>query len=166
MPGEQKGYPLQYFFLEKSTDRGAWWATAQGVAKSQTQLSTYARGQDVTESHISRRGSLRLNVLRAVGLERAVGQALGGQLHPAAAPSRGSEQASCPHPEARVPSVKDGVTPCLLGHSSRGLLVLSTACSLGSPCPGASQNPDKEAGVGGVGGGGGAGTHPPPSCPP
>jgi len=99
-------------------DRGAWWATAHGIAKSQTRLSTYARGQDITESHISRRGSLRLNVLRPVGLERAVGQALGGQVHPAAAPSRGSEQAGCPRPEARVPSMNNGVTPCLLGHSS------------------------------------------------
>ena len=26
-PGEGNGYPLQYSFLENSTDRGAWWAT-------------------------------------------------------------------------------------------------------------------------------------------
>ena len=37
--GEGKGNPLQYSCLEKSTDRGAWWATVHGVAKSQTQLS-------------------------------------------------------------------------------------------------------------------------------
>ena len=96
-------------------DRGAWRATAHGIAKSQTRLSTYARGQDITESHISRRGSLRLNVLRPVGLERAVGQALGGQVHPAAAPSRGSEQAGCPRPEARVPSMKMGSHPVSWG---------------------------------------------------
>ena len=29
---------LQYFYLENSMDRGAWWATVHGVAKSQTQL--------------------------------------------------------------------------------------------------------------------------------
>jgi len=40
-PGEGKGYPLQYSCLENSTDRGAWWATVHGVAKSQTQLSDY-----------------------------------------------------------------------------------------------------------------------------
>ena len=33
-PGEGKGYPLQYSFLENSMDSGAWWATISGVAKS------------------------------------------------------------------------------------------------------------------------------------
>ena len=32
-PGEGNGFPLQYSCLKKSTDRGAWWATVQGVAK-------------------------------------------------------------------------------------------------------------------------------------
>ena len=31
--GEGNGYPLQYFCLEKSTDRGAWRATVHGVTK-------------------------------------------------------------------------------------------------------------------------------------
>ena len=31
--------PLQYSCLENSMDRGAWWATIYGVAKSQTWLS-------------------------------------------------------------------------------------------------------------------------------
>ena len=35
-PGEGNGYPLQYCCLENSMDRGAWWATVRGVAKSQT----------------------------------------------------------------------------------------------------------------------------------
>ena len=38
-PGEGNGNPLQYSGLENPMDRGAWWATGQGVAKSQTQLS-------------------------------------------------------------------------------------------------------------------------------
>ena len=38
-PGEKNGTPLQYSCLENSMDRGAWWATVHGVAKSQTQLS-------------------------------------------------------------------------------------------------------------------------------
>ena len=33
--GERMGYPLQCSGLEKSMDRGAWWATAHGVAKTQ-----------------------------------------------------------------------------------------------------------------------------------
>ena len=37
--GEGNGYPLQYSCLENSMDRGGWWATGHGVAKSQTQLS-------------------------------------------------------------------------------------------------------------------------------
>ena len=38
-PGEGSGYPLQYSGLENSMDRGAWWATVHGVAKSWTGLS-------------------------------------------------------------------------------------------------------------------------------
>ena len=34
-PGEGNGNPLQYSFLENPMDRGAWWATVHGVAKSQ-----------------------------------------------------------------------------------------------------------------------------------
>ena len=38
-PGAGKGNPFQYFSLEKSVYRGAWWAIIHGVAKSWTQLS-------------------------------------------------------------------------------------------------------------------------------
>ena len=37
-PGEGNGYPLQYFGLDNSMDRGAWWVTVHGVAKSRTKL--------------------------------------------------------------------------------------------------------------------------------
>ena len=35
-PGVGNGNPLQYFCLRNSMDRGAWQATVQSVAKSQT----------------------------------------------------------------------------------------------------------------------------------
>ena len=38
-PGEGNGYPLQYSYLEKSMDRGAWQTTVHRVTKSWTQLS-------------------------------------------------------------------------------------------------------------------------------
>ena len=37
--GEGNGNPLQDSCLENSVDRGAWWITVCGVAKSRTQLS-------------------------------------------------------------------------------------------------------------------------------
>ena len=37
--GEGNGKPHQYSSLENSINRGVWWATVHGVAKSQTQLS-------------------------------------------------------------------------------------------------------------------------------
>ena len=40
-PGEGNGNPLQYSCLENPTDKGAWWATVHGVAKSRTQLSDF-----------------------------------------------------------------------------------------------------------------------------
>ena len=33
-PGDGKGYPPQYSYLENLMDRGAWWATVHGVIKS------------------------------------------------------------------------------------------------------------------------------------
>ena len=33
-PGEGNGNPLQYSYLENTMDRGAWWATVQGIAQS------------------------------------------------------------------------------------------------------------------------------------
>ena len=38
-PGEGNGNPLQYSCLENPMDRGDWWATVHGVAKSRTRLS-------------------------------------------------------------------------------------------------------------------------------
>ena len=38
-PGNGNGNPLQYSYLENPMDRGAWWATVHGVAKSRTPLS-------------------------------------------------------------------------------------------------------------------------------
>ena len=35
-PGEGNDNPLHYSCLENAMDRGAWWATVHGVAKSQT----------------------------------------------------------------------------------------------------------------------------------
>ena len=39
-PEEGNGNPLQYSCLEHPMDRGAWWATVHGVAKSQTRLNS------------------------------------------------------------------------------------------------------------------------------
>ena len=38
-PGKGNGNPLEYSCLENPMDRGAWWATFHGVAKSQTRWS-------------------------------------------------------------------------------------------------------------------------------
>ena len=36
---KEMAIPLQYSCLENAMDRGAWWATVHGVAKSRTRLS-------------------------------------------------------------------------------------------------------------------------------
>ena len=46
-PGAGHGNSLQYFCLKKSHDRGAWWATVCGVAKSQTRLKWLSRHANV-----------------------------------------------------------------------------------------------------------------------
>ena len=47
MVGEGNGYPLQYSCLENSLDRGTWWATVHGVAKSQPRLSSHPSGMSL-----------------------------------------------------------------------------------------------------------------------
>ena len=47
--GEGNGNPLQYSCLENPIDRGAWWATVHGVAKSQTLIKRL--NNKVTEEH-------------------------------------------------------------------------------------------------------------------
>ena len=37
-PRRVHGNPLQYSYLRNSMDRGAWWTTVHGVAKSRTRL--------------------------------------------------------------------------------------------------------------------------------
>ena len=39
--GEGNGDPLQYYCLENPMDRGTWYATVHGVAKSWTRLSDF-----------------------------------------------------------------------------------------------------------------------------
>ena len=40
-PGEGHSNPLQYSCLENFMDRGAWWATVNGVTKSGTERHTH-----------------------------------------------------------------------------------------------------------------------------
>ena len=49
-PGKENGNLLQYFCLENSMDRGAWWATVHGVVKSQTRLSDFTHTH--TDTHL------------------------------------------------------------------------------------------------------------------
>ena len=49
--GEGNGDPLQYSCLENPMDRGAWWATIHGVAKSRTRLTTSVCVKDIKSVH-------------------------------------------------------------------------------------------------------------------
>ena len=63
-PGEGNSNPLQYSCLENSMDRGAWWATVHGVAKSQTQLSdshTHTHTHTHTEHKRNMEGRISLH---------------------------------------------------------------------------------------------------------
>ena len=52
-PGEGNDNPLQYSGLKNPMDRGAWWATVHGAAKSQARLS------DFTSYSIWKKGNYR-----------------------------------------------------------------------------------------------------------
>ena len=47
-PGGEHGNPLQHSCLENPTDRGAWWATVHGVAKSQTRCKRLSMHSTIT----------------------------------------------------------------------------------------------------------------------
>ena len=50
-PGEGNANPLQSSCLEKPMDRGAWWATVHGIAKSWTRLSNFTFGHFKDKLH-------------------------------------------------------------------------------------------------------------------
>ena len=50
-PGVGNSNPLQYSCLENSMDRGVWWSTVHGVAKSWIQLSACAHTHTHTHTH-------------------------------------------------------------------------------------------------------------------
>ena len=54
-PAGGHGNPLQYSCLEDPTDRGAWQATVQRVAKNQTQLNTAHRDEVYQEVSLSQK---------------------------------------------------------------------------------------------------------------
>ena len=51
-PGGENGNPLQHSCQENHMDRGAWWVSAHGAAKSRTQLSTHTHTHTHTHSDI------------------------------------------------------------------------------------------------------------------
>ena len=61
MFGEGNGNPFQYYCLENSMDRGAWWVIVRGVAKSQTQLSDrYTHTYTQTHTHTPHEDVMRI----------------------------------------------------------------------------------------------------------
>ena len=49
-PGEGNDNPLQYSFLANPTDRGDWWATVQGITRSQTLLEQQSRSTSLAQN--------------------------------------------------------------------------------------------------------------------
>ena len=60
MFGEGSGTPLPVLLPGKSMDRGAWWTTVHGIAKSQTQLSdfTFTFQSDALEKEMATHSSV------------------------------------------------------------------------------------------------------------
>ena len=57
-PGGGNGNSLQYSWLEYSMDRGAWRATVDGVAKSQTRLRVHTqKGNNIFPLHKGIKGN-------------------------------------------------------------------------------------------------------------
>ena len=63
-PGIGNGNPIQYSCLDNSMDRGTWWVTVHGVAKSMTWLSTHTHTH--THTNIIIIQSITLNEFSSV----------------------------------------------------------------------------------------------------
>ena len=50
--GEGHGNPLQCSCLENPMDRGAWWATVHGVAKSQTRINRHTQCKNLRDKNM------------------------------------------------------------------------------------------------------------------
>ena len=68
-PGEGNGNPLQDNCLENPMDRGAWKATAHGIAKSRTRLSDFTSLHRLLEAHGCQRVQENVQPLEAVETE-------------------------------------------------------------------------------------------------
>ena len=62
---EGNGNPLQYSCLENPMDRGAWWATVHGVAKSQTRLRDQAQTKHIYRQEFTKR-ALKICILYCI----------------------------------------------------------------------------------------------------
>ena len=51
---KENGNPLQYCCLENPMDRGTWWATVHGVAKTRTRLSDFTHFADLEKGNVIR----------------------------------------------------------------------------------------------------------------
>ena len=69
-PGVGNSNPLQYSCLENSMDRGAWWATVPGAAKSKARLSAHTRSWGAATGLGMFLGKHELDWLRCLLFER------------------------------------------------------------------------------------------------
>ena len=63
-PGKGNGNPLQYSCLENPMNRGAWWTTVHGVAKSRTRLSNWVHMHTHTHTRARPWGAQRKSQVR------------------------------------------------------------------------------------------------------
>ena len=61
VPGEGNSNPLHYSCLENPMDRGAWWATVNGVAGESDMTEKRTTTQDATDHLGARLRNLRLS---------------------------------------------------------------------------------------------------------
>ena len=76
--GEGNGNPLQYSCLENPMDRGAWWATVHGVAKSQTRLSNFTFFWASQVALLVKNSPANARDVRDAGLIPGLGRSPGG----------------------------------------------------------------------------------------
>ena len=74
-PGEGNGNLPQYSCLENSMDRGAWWATVHGVAKSRTRLT----GEEQQPQGLPNLYQILLLWFSGILIERLASAVLGAQ---------------------------------------------------------------------------------------
>ena len=110
-PGIGNGNPIQYSCLDNSMDRGTWWVTVHGVAKSMTWLSTHTHTHTHKYHYNPIHNSKWIQFSHSVVSDSLWPHGLQHARFPCPSPTSGAYSNSCPLTQWCHPTISFSVIP-------------------------------------------------------